>query len=565
MSAFRTSRARALVFSNVAIAFLSTACHQDATTTPPIGATNLPSASRSSANARHRTLDDEFADLNSDIPGFGGLYFDSTGTLVVLMKDPRQLEAARPRLEAFLRGNSHRPARIARASKAVAGMRSQQARYEFRLLSAWHRQYVLPVAHRNSAVLLSAVDHRTNRIVVAVTSPSDVEREQRELAILPIPRNSYEVIVAGEGRETSRMMDTTVQETFRPTPGGVQISGFYGGQSNQCSIGFNLVRWLSSSTIDTSRFFVTASHCTPTQGQFDAADYFGQPGDNDAGGTELLDPGSFTHDESSNCPEGHPCYFADAAIFRYATGGTAQDGQIAWPSSNGSLTVSGRRSVDDVAEPITGDGVYMVGRTSGRTFGHVEYPCATLTKTNGHVFVCQGVADYDSDVGDSGGPIVSLDGSTTVAAIGITYYRFVTFSGVTSHVHGVFSLMDGIISNMYFSSSEQYLLDPVASESTAPDTPAAPPYSPTFWATISGTSNAEPGMTCHWYSGSSIDEANVEWIVGGTVVGTSADLYYSSSSSFTLQVHYWNEVSGADAWASQNVNISEGVGQCADQ
>jgi hypothetical protein len=67
------------------------------------------------------------------------------------------------------------------------------------------------------------------------------------------------------------------------------------------------------------------------------------------------------------------------------------------------------------------------------------------------------------------------------------------------------------------------------------------------------------------YSGSTVDDGQIEWIVNGSVVGTSADLYYSSSSSFTLEVHYWNDVSGADATATQAVTVSEGVGQCYDQ
>jgi hypothetical protein len=60
----------------------------------------------SAAAARRPTIDDRFAALAREVPGFGGMYYDSTGTLNVLLRDSRRVEAARTPVAAFLRGNS---------------------------------------------------------------------------------------------------------------------------------------------------------------------------------------------------------------------------------------------------------------------------------------------------------------------------------------------------------------------------------------------------------------------------------------------------------------------------
>jgi hypothetical protein len=72
-------------------------------------------------------------------------------------------------------------------------------------------------------------------------------------------------------------------------------------------------------------------------------------------------------------------------------------------------------------------------------------------------------------------------------------------------------------------------------------------------------------MTCHWYSGTELDYTDVEWLVDNQVVGTSADVYYSATSSFTLKVHYWSNTTGDEAWGSIDVTVAEGTPQCYDQ
>ena len=48
------------------------------------------------------TIDDEFAALSDEVPGFGGLYYDAEGRLTILMREPATFESNKARIVAFL-------------------------------------------------------------------------------------------------------------------------------------------------------------------------------------------------------------------------------------------------------------------------------------------------------------------------------------------------------------------------------------------------------------------------------------------------------------------------------
>jgi hypothetical protein len=526
----------------------------------PIGdaALRLRNQVAAAAAGRHATLDDRFEALASEIPGFGGMYYDSTGKLTVLLKDARRVDAARPPVAAFLRGNSRRHTRASLADRAANEMRVKPARYEFRLLRAWYRTFVIPATHDNPGVVLSAIQHRTNRIVIGVKSAELVQPTLAILGRLPMPRSAYEVKVFGLGEETLALVDTSLTAEFRPGfPGGVQVARATGGGQIGCSLGFNLVDWLTSSTTDTTRYFITAAHCTTAMGSVATPDWFGQPDYTDSGGSEIIDPPSFTSFQSANCPPSATCYLSDAAVLRHGAASQSQHGKIAWPSSNNSLLVNGGRlEVEDMEDPIEGQAVYKVGGTTGRTFGYVEYPCVLLTKLDGTKFICQGLATYYSDEGDSGGPVFRLTSSTTAIALGTAYYRFEYPENVWN---GVFSPMSGIVNYSYYSGGG-YLFDP-STGTSAPAVPP-PPSPPSYYASISGPEVVGPFMFCTWYSGTNIDDPSYEWFADGISVGTDPSLVRVSNSSFLLELHVWNPLTGADRWDSLEVTVDQNAASC---
>lgn len=512
------------------------------------------------AAGRQPTLDDRFEALGREIPGFGGIYYDSSGRLNVLLRDSRHLEVARTKVATFLRLNSRSRVPSLRVDAVAGGLRSNPARYEFRVLLAWYRTFLIPATSENRGVVMSAIDHRANRIVIGVASQDLVDPILTTLSRLPVPRAAYEVAVFGAGKETVAFADTSVNEEFRPSiPGGVQIARSLTSTTEYvCSIGFNLKNWLNSSTTDTSQYFVTAAHCTSNVGSVNS-DYMGQSDHFDPGGTEIIDPPFFTHTESANCPESAVCFLSDAAVFRYSNPAYSQQGKIAWPSTNNSLVVGGRLEVDGMADPVQGEPVYKVGRSTGRTFGNIEYPCVLLTKTDGRKFICQGLANYYSDEGDSGGPVFRLTSSTTATALGTTYYRYVTGLPWNQVWHGVFSPI-GSIANYSYYPGGGYIFDPSLGTS-APFVPN-PPSPPSYFASISGPDVVGPSMFCTWYSGTNVEDPSYEWFADGVSVGTDPSLVRVSSSGFLLELHVWNPVTGADRWDSMEITVDENAPSC---
>lgn len=85
------------------------------------------------------------------------------------------------------------------------------------------------------------------------------------------------------------------------------------------------------------------------------------------------------------------------------------------------------------------------------------------------------------------------------------------------------------------------------------------------WATIVGPSEMRPSDTCHWYASTNVSGAVYQWSVNGITVGSSADLYYSTASNFTLDLLVWNSSSGAGAEDSRSITVSSTSAQCFDQ
>lgn len=516
-------------------------------------------SSRGVPQRQFTNLDDKFAEVARAFPGFGGMYYDTDGVLTVMLTDPTRLAAARPHVERFIRAETRRRVgSLPDAPLDIGPVRARRATYDFRLLLAWRRTHVVRAVSRTSDVTMTAIDHRRNKIVVGVTSADRMAAVERLMAELPIPASAIELIQFGEIVETASIVNTTLRSVIRPAPGGVQISRQSGSQTKQCTLGFNVVRWLSWTTRDTTEYFLTASHCSAARGIVDNS-YFGQPGINDHGGTEIVDPPYVTY-PTAGCPPSRICYLADASLYKYPVASHSDPGYLARTAVN-DIYVSGRISVDGIGEPTQGYTVNMIGRSSGRTVGTVQFPCADVSYPSPSLdtVLCVAIATYSNQTGDSGGPVVELHGDgTTGYALGLNFAR------VNTSAYGMMSLfspMSNILNLMYNVSG--FYLDPTTSSSAPPSPP--PPSPPSYYAIISGTSTAGPNMTCHWYSGSNIADASVEWIVNGNVVGTNEDLYYSSPTSFVLQVHYWNSDIGAHAWDSVEIAVHENAAQCYDQ
>jgi hypothetical protein len=207
----------------------------------------------------------------------------------------------------------------------------------------------------------------------------------------------------------------TLRESVRPVPGGVQIhfSNFL------CTLGFNAVRAGVSG-------FVTNSHCTERQGGVESTEYF-QPLSPAFIGTETADP-AYRRNIAGG-PRGRRCRFSDSAFAQYASTSLSDFGEIARTTSrgnlSGSITIDAANptfSITSTSASSVGQEVNKVGRTTGWTFGDVTATCVTVGVSGTNIVqICQDFVSAGVGGGDSGSPVFSWGGGSTVSLRGILW------------------------------------------------------------------------------------------------------------------------------------------------
>jgi hypothetical protein len=262
-------------------------------------------------------------------------------------------------------------------------------------LEAQHER-LLPLFELAGVVYTDA-DERTGRFVVGVLD-KDIEPAVHASAnALGVPFQLVDVV------ETEPIVQVaTLQEKARPVVGGVQIRF----SQYLCSLSFNAIRNGVSG-------FVTASHCSNTQGSTDGTVYY-QPMDQvstDLIGHETADPAFFRNGE---CPRGRKCRYSDASFSAADAPGTFTLGGIASTNApnNGSLVITGQFSIGGEGSAVVGDIVNKVGRTTGWSQGRVTNTCVdTGVSGTNIVQLCQTFVSAKVGGGDSGSPVFMTSGT----------------------------------------------------------------------------------------------------------------------------------------------------------
>jgi hypothetical protein len=87
------------------------------------------------ASRRLESMDDRLEALTADVPGFGGLFYDSNGRLTVYLTDSTDRLKLQDPLARFLaRGN---PAALSERRAEVVGMRILSARFDYKQWGGW--------------------------------------------------------------------------------------------------------------------------------------------------------------------------------------------------------------------------------------------------------------------------------------------------------------------------------------------------------------------------------------------------------------------------------------------
>lgn len=388
----RTHLSRLALAAGTALAV--TACQDDTAPTAP----NPPRPSANVQSAQGPGLPSA-AELDRQVPGFGGFFLDRSGAPTVYLTRGSSRAPADRALAGYLRSRG----------LSTAAVRVLQARYGWQQLQRW-QDAATDGAFEIPGTVFVDNDETTNRVRIGVDNANAIGQVRAALARRGLPDDA--VII--ERAEPIVQVASLQNVVDRPVRAGVQINfpGFL------CSVGFN-------ATAGGVKSFVTASHCTNTQGGVESTPYW-QPLQSANGtqiATEVADPVYVKN--GAGCPKGKQCRYSDAARAAYINGADQALGLIARTSAanNGSLDITGSFNItsDDCGTtggclPV-GATVDKVGRTTGWTSGAITNTCVnTGVQGSRIVQLCQTFVSAGVGGGDSGSDVFQVTGSSVMLA-----------------------------------------------------------------------------------------------------------------------------------------------------
>jgi hypothetical protein len=352
------------------------------------------------------TLDATFVQIAREVPGFGGLYYDAAGELVVVMAASATTD--RTAVASALREHA-RQLRIEPAG--ISTMRVREGRYDFIQLDAMHRGVVAVLGL--AGTVFTDADEVRNRVVIGVEDDAAAAAVRRHLTMLALPTDA--VIVE---RAAPIQAEQTLRERVRPVAGGLSINFVRGTSGFLCTLGFN-VRAPNRPGVEG---FVTNSHCSDTRGEVIPTPYWqhSRAVANTFIGLEAHDAPYLS---GGACPEGRRCRWSDALGVRYDEGVENALGAIyrtTMPSILPADTIwtidpanPRWQIVDENSFPIVGQVLHKTGRRTGWTFGNVTSTCTNSNVSGVDItYFCQDRVATESGGGDSGSPYFERIGET---------------------------------------------------------------------------------------------------------------------------------------------------------
>jgi hypothetical protein len=151
-----------------------------------------PGAVTSQESTRMETQDDRLVRVEKRAPGFGGMFVDADGQLVLYLLDTSQLPAVRSAVEAVFGADWMPP----------AGLRAVQGQYTVSQLAAWTRR--ASAVLQLKGVTLVDLDEARNRVAIGVEDRSRAKKLEKMLASLKVPRAAVVIDVTGPIRPVGR-------------------------------------------------------------------------------------------------------------------------------------------------------------------------------------------------------------------------------------------------------------------------------------------------------------------------------------------------------------------------
>jgi hypothetical protein len=373
---------------------LASSCSDDSTQpTPP---TDQPAPAKV---ALQQGSPDDPVSLARGVPGFGGFFVDEQGTPTIYLKDVGQRGAAEKALTPWFGSRG----------RGASTMQVRKADFAWADLDRWFTQASAEVLSVPGVVFTDA-DETLNRVHIGVEHAAAAGQVRSALVRLGIPAAAVTIEVTAPIKQVA-----TLQGSVRPVVAGVQINfpGFL------CSVGFNATRSGVSG-------FVTASHCTTTQGGTESTPYWQplQSVNPTQIATESADP---VYTTGGGCPSGRRCRRSDASFARYINSTQNTLGSIARTSSTNkrNLTLAGSWTITSNATSsnfTVGETVNKVGRTTGWSQGPVSSTCVNVNVSGSDITqLCQTVVSAGVGGGDSGSDVFSITSGTNVRLDGVLW------------------------------------------------------------------------------------------------------------------------------------------------
>jgi len=373
-------------------------------------------------------------EVEEKLPGFGGLYFDETGSIVVYLLD------VKPEPEKSGQSEDEQYDLVARVELAIEevygkaifdigcehdsglfnparkSIKLKQGQYTIRELYGY-RNTTKELLSSTNIVLLD-VDEFQNRLVLGVDRDADDSALKRQLTEIGVPLGAVQVEIVKD---------------VEPFQLGVRVDPLQGGALIQkesdtaamCALGFNAyVRNPDSNGEEWKGGFVTNSHCTGKFGSVESTSYVHGNPPIDVG-EEIKDP------KLVNCQFSPfvylPCRNSDAAFIEFFDSAPWELGKIVRTAgmNNGVKIIA---TDDNPYFLIVGKGSHLikgqvldkVGPTTGWTSGEVKKTCFDVwNKEDKRFLMCQGQVNKTSYLptkiaagGDSGAAVFDRCGTS---------------------------------------------------------------------------------------------------------------------------------------------------------
>jgi hypothetical protein len=490
--------------------------------------------------AQPTSIEDDFASVERDVPGFAGFYINDDGVLVARLKDMGQEANARARLRALALAYSGTAVSAPTEEVIVLG-----AEYAFSELRRW-RDVMRPLIGIPGVVGLDA-DERRNRVWIGVASDKMRADLLSKAEGLGIPSAA---LVVDESPPVPAL--ATLRDSIRPLPGGMQIDP-------------DAVTWCTQTVngLDPSygSGFFSCSHCTADMGVVDSTKVY-QPHTDGTGeyiGLEVRDAPLFTGDP---CPTGRRCAWADVAYFQHTHASIGEFGAIAHPTAVCTANCSDNETAltisttdprwyvwsDYTGSIVDGIGLQKVGARTGWTYGQVTNTCYDWNDPSSDITrLCQVRTNGIADGGDSGSPVfrfVAGAGPNKISLYGIL------FAGNPTTPTFIFSPWARVIE--YFG--------PIL-------THGEPPPPPSFTVNIAGPGEVQPYAICRYWAlpQNGTPPYSYAWTVDGVPVGGDEPSYYHTAGSIGFELAVMvTDAENKVAWGLLTVSVSIWAPECLE-